>query len=294
MQNNIEIRHADCLQELGNIENKSIDLVLTDPPYFIDKYDDKWEVANTNNQSKERGVVGGMPVGMKFDPKDGIRLQYFTKHFAGILIDTMKPGAFALLFSQPRLVHRMMVGLEDAGFEIRDLYCWFYMNNAQFKAFSMDHFIEKMNIEEENKVQLHDEMKHLKTAQIRPQFESLVLAQKPKEGTHIDNWQKYETGLMNLSRFNDKMPTTVMQFKKDKRDKFNKHPTVKPVALMEHLIKLFTIENQTVLDPFVGSGTTLLAAKHTLRNCIGIEKNSDYVDIVKQRLANDNLLFNFS
>ena len=286
----IELIHGDCFKELANIDKNEIDLVITDPPYFIDKYDDKWEVSG----AKESDLISGIPAGMRFDPKDGIRLEHFTTEFAKLLIETMKPGAFALVFSQPRLVHRMMTGLENAGFEIRDLYCWYYMNSAQFKAFSMDHFIDKMHLSDARKETIKDEMKDFKTAQLRPQFESLVLAQKSKESTHVDNWLKYQTGLMNLSRFQEKVPTTVMPFKKDKRDVFNDHPTVKPVAMLEHLIKLFSIEGQKVLDPFVGSGTTLLAAKHTLRDCKGIEKKNEYVEIAKQRLANDNLLFNFA
>ncbi len=57
----------------------------------------------------------------------------------------MKPGAFAVFFSQPRLSHRMAIGLEDAGFEIRDLCAWHFTHRAQFKAFTMDHFVHRMN-----------------------------------------------------------------------------------------------------------------------------------------------------
>ena len=63
------------------------------------------------------------------------------------------------------------------------------------------------------------------------------------------------------------------------------HPTQKPVALMEYLIKTYTNENETVLDFCMGSGTTGLAAKNLNRNFIGIEKDAGYFEIAKQRLG---------
>ena len=65
----------------------------------------------------------------------------------------------------------------------------------------------------------------------------------------------------------------------------NNHPTVKPIALMEYLIKLITIENQVVLDPFMGSGTTGIAARNTNREFIGIEMNPDYYAIAEARIC---------
>ncbi len=64
----------------------------------------------------------------------------------------------------------------------------------------------------------------------------------------------------------------------------NKHPTVKPLALMSYLITLTTRQGDTVLDPFVGSGTTMIASKMLNRNAIGIEREPEYVEIAKQRL----------
>jgi len=65
----------------------------------------------------------------------------------------------------------------------------------------------------------------------------------------------------------------------------NIHPTVKPIALMEHLIKLVSRENQIILDPFVGSGTTCLAARKLNRHYIGIDKDEEYCKIARLRLA---------
>ncbi len=65
----------------------------------------------------------------------------------------------------------------------------------------------------------------------------------------------------------------------------NNHPTVKPIKLFEYLIKLVTREGQIVLDPFIGSGTTGIAAHNTGRKCMGIEKEDEYIEIAKRRMA---------
>lgn len=76
-------------------------------------------------------------------------------------------------------------------------------------------------------------------------------------------------------------PTSILNFPYDK-NKF--HPTQKPVALFEYLIKTYTNEGETVLDNCLGSGTTAIAAVNAGRHFIGIEKEQKYVDISNSRL----------
>jgi len=64
----------------------------------------------------------------------------------------------------------------------------------------------------------------------------------------------------------------------------NNHPTVKPQALMKYLITLITPKGGTVLDPFAGSGSTLVAAKDLGFNYIGIEMTGEYIPIIEARL----------
>ena len=73
--------------------------------------------------------------------------------------------------------------------------------------------------------------------------------------------------------------------KKD-RGEGNVHPTVKPIALMEYLVKLVAPENAIVLDPFMGSGTTGVAAVNLGRGFVGIEKEKEYFDIAERRIEN--------
>lgn len=64
------------------------------------------------------------------------------------------------------------------------------------------------------------------------------------------------------------------------------HPTQKPVALFEYLIKTYTNEGETVLDNCIGSGTTAIACMNTKRNYIGFELNKEYFDIAEKRIKN--------
>jgi len=66
------------------------------------------------------------------------------------------------------------------------------------------------------------------------------------------------------------------------------HPTVKPIALFEWLIKLVTRQGQIVLDPFLGSGTTMIAAYKAGRKCVGIEKEPEYIEIAKRRVKHSS------
>jgi len=91
-----------------------------------------------------------------------------------------------------------------------------------------------------------------------------------KQGSRSDN---------NGSRY----PRTNLKIANE--NKKGQHPTQKPVALMEYLIKTYTQEGETVLDFVMGSGTTGLAAKNLNRNFIGIEKDAGYFEIAKQRLG---------
>lgn len=278
-----QIRLGDCLDILPTLDPQSIHLVVTDPPYFLDGLDTKWTKGGLD-VIKGTGSVGGLPPGMKFDPQQGKNLQQFMERVGELLIEVMKPGAFGAVFSQPRLVHRMAVGLEDAGFEIRDLYAWHYTRRAQFKAFSMDHFVERMDASTQQKTKIKRRLDGRKTPQLRPQFEAIVLIQKPKDGTHIENWLEHQTGLINpRARQRGMAPATVMNFEKPQRERYNGHLAVKPVPLVEHLIELFSVPGQTVLDPFIGSGTTALAARNKGRNCIGIEINPSYIEIAQKR-----------
>ena len=79
----------------------------------------------------------------------------------------------------------------------------------------------------------------------------------------------------------ERYPIDVLEFS---RDKERLHPTQKPVALLEYLIKTYTNEGATVLDNCMGSGSTCVACINTNRNYIGFELNKNYFNIAKERI----------
>ena len=146
-----------------------------------------------------------------------------------------------------------------------------------------------MDLTDDEKDKLIASLKYRKTPQLRPCIEPMTLAQKPREGTYVQNWIDHGVGLIDVSQKHENLfPGNLMPFskptKKEKVDN-NFHFTVKPVALIEHLIRLFTQPGQTVIDPFLGSGTTALAAINTSRSCIGIEIEPQYFAIAQERIS---------
>ncbi len=80
-------------------------------------------------------------------------------------------------------------------------------------------------------------------------------------------------------------PKAIQYFKTSESEGKVQHPTQKPVALFEYLIKTYTNEGETVLDNCAGSGTTGIACINTNRNCILIEKEEKYFDVINERIA---------
>lgn len=282
----ISISNMDCLLGLTQIKNSSIDLIVTDPPYFIEGMGDDWDKDRLSGKRYKDSTVKSLPGGMKFDPEQGKKNQVFSEKIGTEYYRILKPGGFLISFSQARLYHRMTVGFENCGFEIRDMIAWTY--EGQAKAFSQNHFVRKMKISEEEKEDIIRNLGGRKTPQLKPMIEPMCLAQKPKEGTFIENWKKYGVGLVDTGvTWNDKFPGNVIYCPKpSKKEKGfdNEHLTVKPLKLIEHLIKLFSKEGDTILDPFLGSGTTAVACKNSNRKFIGFEINKEYYDICVKRL----------
>ncbi|QQP88548.1 site-specific DNA-methyltransferase [Skermanella sp. TT6] len=239
----------------------------------------------------------------------------------------LKPGGHLLSFSGTRTYHRLVVNVEDAGFDIRDQIGWLYGS-----GFPKSH-------------NLKDEWAGWGTA-LKPAWEPCVLARKPFGGTVAKNVATHGTGAINIdecrvptednttrfcnagtgnhknwrtgnhagvhgghasgrwpanvihdgsdevlgafSVFGDQSGTPARFFynaKASKQDRAgSEHPTVKPVALMQYLVKLVTPVGGTVLDPFAGSGTTGEAAVEAGMNVILIEREAEYVEDISRRL----------
>ena len=301
---NIQILHNDCMVELKTLADNSIDCVITDPPYFIDKLDNNWSPTAISDDVKNSHIKH-LPKGMKFDKSQVKNLYDYYLEVARLLFTKMKPGAYFLSFSSPRLYHAIAMACEIAGFEIRDTISWVYTQSMP-KGMSISHIIDKMDIDAAQKGTLKEQYRNFKTPQIRSCFEPICVAMKPiGKLTFIKNELQFHTGLLDFSQKvgenSDRVPANIITTEeyneiydknflvskptKAEKGEKNTHVTVKPIALMEHLIRLFSKEGALVVDPFLGSGTTAVACKNTGRSCIGIELNEEYYRICLERLG---------
>lgn len=238
---------------MTHLASGTVALTLTDPPYFLDGMDDRW-----NKQKLERrilpGVIGGLPRGQKFSALQSKKLYQFLQEVAFQIYRVMVPGGFVLTFSAPRLAHRTAAAFEDVGFQIRDLLFW--KRRSQAKAFKQDHFIRRRPISSTEKERIITRLGGRKTAQLRQDAEIIVLAQKPPEGTLADNFLTFGVGLADMRNpmLGDGFPSTLIEAARPSAA-LRSHLAEKPVNLGRHLIRIFGGEKGgLVLDPFAGSG----------------------------------------
>ena len=299
-----KIIHDDVLNFLPKLKHNSIDVILTDPPYFLDKMDHRWSVKKVQGPKKPYAVKH-LPAGMKFDKEQGKNFYSWYLKASTEFFRVLKPGGFFFSFSSPRLYHRMASAIDDAGFEVRDCFIWLYTQN-QPKAMSLHHFINKMNKSKKEKEKLNKLLKGWKTPQVKSCYEPIAMAQKPLEGTYLKNTIKHNVSLINTevkqglysnmfasniithNSINSLIDRVFLVDKPKVKEKgsFNTHKTVKPLSLFKYLIRLTTKKTSIVLDPFMGSGTTAKACSVLGRKFIGVEINKHYIDIAEKRIKN--------
>jgi len=159
-----EIICGDCFEEIQTLEPESVDSVVTDPPYALAFMGKDWDSFETKEYQK------------------------FCREWGEQVLKVLKPGAYLLAFSGTRTYHRMVCGLEDAGFTIKDQIDWLYGS-----GFPKSHDISKA-------IDKHSRAKRWNgwgTA-LKPSHEPIVLAQKPRERTYAENVLKYGVGGLNI------------------------------------------------------------------------------------------------
>ena len=235
----IQLFKGDCLEVMKSIPDKSIDAIITDPPYgttackwdSVIPFDLMWE--QLNRIIKPNGAIvlfGSEPF------SSALRMSNIKNYKYDWVWEKEQGTNFALSKKQPLRKHEII--------------SVFYSKQPYYNSVG-----EKLN--NPQKVKRGDNTKSI-TSQ---------------------NNSKY----LKESIYTDRTKHTILKFK---RDRTNKHPTQKPVALMEYLIKTYTNENETVLDFTMGSGTTGMACKNTNRKFIGIEMDDKYFDIAENRINN--------
>ena len=117
-----------------------------------------------------------------------------------------------------------------------------------------------------------------------------TIGRKKVNGTQAPQYNSYITGKYEWTETGERMPTDVIHFSNWNGARFGdtsktiKHPTSKPVSILEYLIRTYTNEGETVLDNCMGSGSTGVACVQTGRDFIGIELDDNYFEIAQKRI----------
>ena len=289
---------GNSIEEIKMIEDNSIHLILSDIPYGISI--DTWDILHNNTNS---ALLGSSPAQKKSsifqkrgkplngwsesDKKMPIEYYNWCMSWASEWLRVLKPGASCFIFAGRRFSHRCICAMEDSGFIFKDMLAW-EKDSAAHRAQNVKVVFERRGDTENAK-----KWTGWKIGNLRPLFEPILWFMKPYPigGTLTDNIALYEVGGYNeLSYKNNPMNNTgievcsnIIKCKTEPSDR-GLHPTQKPVALMEFLINLTTVEHLTILDPFCGCGSTLVAAKKLNREYIGIEIEKKYCDLIIKRL----------
>ena len=121
--------------------------------------------------------------------------------------------------------------------------------------------------------------------------ETLIWARKSKNSKHIFNYETMKDG--DFSKDFIKKPNTQMRSvwsittPSSQEKIFGKHPTQKPLALLERIIMASTNKGDLILDPFMGSGTTGVAAVKLGRRFVGIDKEKEYIELSQKRIYSE-------
>lgn len=297
MENNVF--QGDSLRLLGELDEASVHAIISDIPYGIG-YDD-WDVLHHNQNTAYGGASSaqlaagslfkrrGKPLNgwSEADKKIPLEYQQWCSSWASEWLRVLKPGGSCFIFAGRRYAHRCIIALEDAGFTFKDMLCWEKDTAAQ-RAQRLSAIYERRG-DSANQ----GKWEGWRVANLRPLFEPILWFQKPYKtgGTIADNVLENEVGAWNesaLKQYNiqcdlNEICSNIIRVQTEPSD-HGKHVAQKPLKLMELLVALVTKEGQLVLDPFMGSGTTCLAAKRLNRQYIGIDIDPVCVEVAKERL----------
>lgn len=291
-----KITLGDCLDYLPRLSDNSIDLFLSDIPYGISL--DDWDVLHSNTNSAllgkspaQEGKSGfkrrGKPINgwAQSDRNIGVEYQKWCKDWATKVYPKMKNGSFLFVFGARRTIHRVINAFEDSGFLLKDTLAW-KKHSAHHRAQRVSIVLERRELTAEA-----EKWKGWRLGNLAPIWEPVAWFMKPYKigGTITDNILENEVGAMNIEecRLNGSSPTNMLEFGFEKNE-IRIHEAQKPLELIKYLIRLATQKGQTVLDPFMGSGTTAVATTRLSRNFIGFEANPVFHAKSMERLNNNS------
>ena len=273
------LKNLDCLEYLKTLDSKSVDLVLVDPPYFgivNNEWDNQWpteleylewceqwtkECARVLKDNRMLVVWGTL----KTDTFLNYKLNVLNK------IDSLK--------SQTEIIwHYNWGGRTKSNFGRKSELAWCYSKGDTFLFNADDVRVERTITSDMNKgKKLLEEYKNKfeKEHGEKPNKEQIKNYRKE----HIDPVIKFPKGTI---------PTNVWQFQNHTASKEHCgwHPTTKNLDVLERIIKAYTNTDDTVLDCFSGSGSTMIASARAGRKFTGCELDKDYYEKSKERFEN--------
>ncbi len=290
-----EIIQGDCISVMSEMPNDSIAACITDPPYnyeFIGRKWDEKEISRRLERIKDsKTLVKNIPYGSglaggvrnarwyKRNQENVIEYTNWCKSWGRELYKVCKHGAPVAVFNSTRTVAHIQVALEEAGFYTRDILVY-RRHSGIPKGLNLKRKLEKMNHPEAEKWDGWHTC-------FRNEWESIVLVQKPLLNNYWETLQETGVGVFKTINEDGSFQSNILEGYHNKSEKKYAHCTVKPLELIKKLILTLVpkSESNIVLDPFAGSGTTLVAAQQLGYNYTGIEIEEEYVEIIKNRLS---------
>lgn len=238
---------GDCLEKMKDIPDKSIDMILTDPPYGTIAC--KWDSI------------------IPFEP--------MWKEINRIIKDN---AAIVLFGSQPFTSLLISSNLKMFKYEwIYKKRCGSNFANAKNQPIKDHENVLVFGNKKTNYFPIKEERKGSGLSRVKYSVKNYS---QDKKDYFLGNFNSSK----ELFQENKRYPSSVQEFNNRSKGNRGLHPTQKPVELLEYLIKTYTQENDLVLDFTCGSGSTLVAAKNLNRQFIGIEKEKEYYEITLSRL----------
>jgi len=269
--------HADCFEWMGRVPRSSVHAIVTDPPYGVKEYDfDQLEKRENGNggiwripPSFDGSTRSPLPRFTALNGDDRKRLQRFFREWAELSLRILRPGGHIFLASNAYLSQLVFATVADAGLEFRG---------------QIIRLVRTLRGGDRPK-NAEKEFRNV-TSMARGCYEPWGIFRKPFEGTVADCLRESQTG--GLRRFPDDTPLCDVisseRTPKAEREIFD-HPSLKPQSLMRQLVHaILPLGEGIIVDPFMGSGSTLAAAEAMGLNAIGVERYIDYFESSRQAI----------
>lgn len=288
---------GDCRELMAKLPLESVSACITDPPYNYEFIGRNWRPEEIErrlrrvNLASSSTLVKNIPYGSGL--AGGVRDARWYKRARANIVDyeewcfewgqelfrVCKPGATVVCFNSTRTVAHVQVALERAGFYARDILVYRRPSGIP-KGYNAAQKLKGKN------PRLAEEWSGWHSC-LRNEWESIVVLQKPLQRNYTETLENFGTGLFYTQNQNGSFASNILEgFHKGEKENIDGHCTPKPLPLMRRLVEMFAPPGREsiVLDPFAGSGSTLVACKELGRNFIGFDIVPEYVEMARLRL----------